>query len=221
MIWLDLIKRARFYVDDDHVEDDGWVPPESWLDLANAEFRQQYRRWVRIGLVKPAHSTTTFQGSTSISSVLAVIGVAENLGNGVPKRLLNPGDQPWDDVTGLAREWYATGSADTLAIGLYPVDTGHSYIVRYITRPALVTDTAAAYDGPDGSDERIVLGMARRALIKESAASRRLDDEIRDADAELNMTAWGRRDAPLVRRVTPSRLRTLWPVEPGRWVYFG
>ncbi len=221
MTWLDLIKRARFYVDDDHEENDGWVPETSWLDLANAEYRQQYRRWVRIGLVKPAHTVAPFTGSTSISSVLAVVGVAEDLGSGTPKRILNQGDQPWDEVTGLAQEWYATGSADTLSIGLYPADSTHNYVVRYITRPALVTSTAAAFDGPDGSDERIVLGMARRAMIKESAASRRLDDEIREADAELNMTAWGRREAPLVRRVTPARFKTLWSVEPGRWVYFG
>jgi len=221
MVWLDIINRARTYVDDDHEENEGWIPPAKWLDIGNAEFRQQYRRWVRTGLVKPAHTVSSFNGTTSVSNVLCVVGVAEDLGTGRPKRLLNPGDQPWDDVQGLAQEWYATGSADTLSIGLHPADTSRNYVVRYISRPTLVTDTATAYDGPDGSDERIVLGMARRALVKESAASRLLDSLILDADAELNMTAWGRKDgeAPRVRRNPPAT--RLWPVDPARWIYFG
>lgn len=223
MIWADIIERARFYVDDDHKEDNGWITPDKWLDLGNAEFRQQYRRWVRTGLVRPAHTITDFTSSTTLSNVLCVVGVAENLGSGLGVRLLNPGDEPWDSLTGVAFEWYATGNADTLAIGLHPADSSHNYTARHITRPALVTDPNAAYDGPDGSDERIALGMARRSLVKESSRSALLDQLINDADAELNMTAWGRKngEAPRVRRVSQSRMRQLWPIDPGRWVFFG
>ncbi len=224
MTWQDLIDRARFYLDDDHAEDEGWISPARALSLLNVEYRQQYRRWVRSGLITPAHTVASFTGSTvNITDVLCVVGVAENLGVGTPPRLLVPGDQRWDAaLTGKSEEWTATGAADDLAITLWPVDAGATYIVRHIERPALIEDVEDDAELPDGADERIALGFARRAMIKESAASRRLDAEILDADAELNMTAWGRRDgdSPRVRRINQQSVQRGFPVEPYRWIYF-
>lgn len=222
--WESLIERARTYVDDDHKEDQGWISEARWLDIANVEYERLYRQWVRTGLITPAHTLAAFTGSTtSLTRVLCIVGAAENLGSNTPRRILEHGDQQWDALTGKSEEWSATGSADTLTINLYPVDSAGSYEVRYIQYPARATDATTSIDLPFGGDERLVLGMARRAMVKESAASRLVNDLIIDADAELAMTAWGRADkqAPRVRVVTPRRGPKLYPVEPARWVYFG
>jgi hypothetical protein len=219
--WAELIDRARTYVDDDHEEQQGWISPERWLQLAQVEYERLYRNWVRMGVFTPAHTVTTFTGpTTSLERVLAIVGVGEYLGVGVGRRWLEPGEQPDDDATGHALEWYATGSADTLAVTVYP-SSEQTFEVRYIQYNARTTDSTDTVDLPFGGDERLVLGLARRALIKESAASRRIDQEILDADAELNMTAWGRRDreAPKMRIVKKGT--RLFPAEPGRWIYFG
>lgn len=200
--WDELIERARTYVDDDHKEDDGWLDPAKWLTLAQVEYAKLYKQWLRMGVINPSQVVSTFTGpTTSLSRVLAIVTVQEYLGAGVPRRPLRPTDVPWDDVIGQATSWYADGTADTLTVGVYPGDSA-VFEVRYYQYPAYATDSTTSVDLPHGGDERLVLGMARRALIKESAASRRIDQEILDADAEINMTAWGRKDreAPKMRR---------------------
>jgi hypothetical protein len=214
--WQELIDRARFYVDDDHDGDDaGWVDPSAWLRLFGVEYSQQYRRWVRAGLVAPKPTDTEFDGpvtSTPITGVLAVIGVAELIGTNY--RVLRPsqtqdGRHPFRNPrTGPATSWEAHGGGDTLTIELDPADTG-SYVARYIARPARPTSVSASVEVPDGADERLVLGAARRAHVKESSRSAAIDALILEADAELNFMAHSRRhgESPLVRRLPPSSTR--------------
>jgi hypothetical protein len=207
----ELVDRARVYLDDDHEDDNGWLSEESWIRLANVEYAQLYRRWCRQGLISPAWTDAAFTGyTTTVSGVLATIGVAEDLGSG-EYRLLTPaqsvfGRSPtYGYTTGKSAHWFATGTADQLVYTLEPRDSG-SYFVRYLPT---VTPADALEDSlsiPFGADERMVLGLARRAKLKEGAASALLERLIMEADAELNFAAFGRAndDSPRVRRTNRS-----------------
>ena len=246
MTWDDLITRARVYVDDDHSAEDTWIAPERWLDIGFQELKQQYRRWLRDGLVSPPISQGYLTGpTTTIQGVLAVVGCGEDMGNTVrvfpnAQAIFGRGAY-WRGSTaptGNSMSWAAHGTSDAVTIELDPVpsnltydagppETGN-YLVRYIpvlTPPTAVTDTVAV---PDGADERLVLGMARRAHLKDSANSTLLQQLIAEADAELKFTARGKvggirvRRTPLVARATrlynPYKALT-WP-GPTEWRFF-
>lgn len=207
-VWNDLIDRARFYIDDDHRETSGWVTPARWLTLFGVEYTQQYRRWVRQGLVAPRPTATAFTGpTTSLAGVLAVVGVAEDLGGGryreIPSSQSALGRHPF--VSPAEDGWEAHGTGDDLTIELHS-DEARTYEVRWIPAAVAPTDPTASVVLPAGADERLVLGAARRALVKESARSATLQQHIDEADAELAFAAAARLmgDSPRVRRLPPT-----------------
>lgn len=231
--WQALIDRARVYIDDDHSDTDGFLAPESWLALGNVEYANLRKKWIRSGLIAPAATNTSFTGpSTTLAGVLAVIGVAENLGSGY--RLVAPaqpeyGQDPyWQSAsapTPQATSWMASGSADDLLVELDPAHTG-SYVVRWLPTVAYANNPASTIDLPYGGDERLVLGMARRAKLKEGAASALLERLILEQDAELAFTAASRINGLKVRRPVRFKLdraerygNAFPPVPPGAWLY--
>lgn len=233
-VWNDLIDRARVYIDDDHKETDGWISPTNWLTLFNVEYAQLFRKWVRAGLIAPAYTETPFSGSsTSLSGVLAIVGVAQDMGS--YRRPVFPaqsvyGRAPfWGGTmdSGPSMSWAASGTGDNLTLTLDPPDSATSnYLVRWIAAPAYATDATTTVELPYGGDERLVLGAARRALVKDSTASQSINALIADADADLNFLAFGRAngDSPRVRRVTPLAKARTWqlgsfPSDPRFWTY--
>jgi hypothetical protein len=223
--WQELIDRSRTYVDDDHNDTEGWIAAERWLTIANVEYAQLYRRWVRMGLIAPAWVDREFTGPTLTfpalelsddeepvleldgEEVLAIIGVAESLGSDRYRPLSAPqsavGRSPWWTTSSAspAHSWQATGSADKVTITIEPPDTA-TYVVRYIPTVQYATDPTEDIELPYGCDERLVLGMARRAKLKDASASALLERLIMEADAEANFLAFGRNnnDSPRVRR---------------------
>lgn len=213
-VWDDLIARARLYRDDNHQDQDGWITESDWLTLFNVEYAQLYRKWIRIGLVSPATTDTSFTGgTTTLTNVVAVLGVAEDLGGG-QKRMLTPIQSAWgrnpywnQDVTDDAKasSWAASGAADSFTITLDPPDPNSTYIVRHVDYPAYATDSTTTVDLPYGTDERLVLGVARRSCLKDMQASALLERLIGEQEAEQNFTAFSRLgDSPRVRRVIPT-----------------
>lgn len=207
--WQDIIDRARTYVDDDHDDTKGWIKPERWLRMAFVEYQLQRKKWIRMGLIAPATTDIKFTGpTTSISGVLCTIGVAEvTSGAGyfdptptATTFTLRPltwvqdtlGRAPFLSKTdGRAWGWRATGGGDNLVYTVEPQDTA-TYIVRYIATVAAPTLASSSIEIPDGADERLVLGLARRAHVKDSTASALLQRLIDEHDAELNFQAMGR-----------------------------
>lgn len=210
----ELIRAARVYKDDDHEDEDSWLNPADWLRLFNVEYAQLYPRWVRAGLIVPPYTDTPMTDITTvINNVLAIVGVARKDGNRYyPLEHLQPqlGHSPWldTDAGNHSVGWVARGTGDNLTVELTPPpsDAGN-YIVRYITRPAYFTSADDTVELPYGADERLVLGMADRAGIKDSTTSRKVSEKIFDADAQLNFLAFGRGGGPRVRRVNRYRLR--------------
>lgn len=216
-VWQDLINRARVYIADDQQEVSGFIAADKWMTLAQVEYANLYRKWVRMGLVRPKPTDTQFTGgSTTINGVLAVVGVGEDLGSYV--RILSNAQVPlgadpfWygsTPFTSKATEWAAHGMANNLEIDVYPLDTTTTYTVRWIPAYQYATDPTQTIDLPDGGDERLVVGLARRALVKESARSQMLEEFMREADAEAAFASFGRvGGGPRVRRA-PHQLRTL------------
>lgn len=229
-IWNDLIDRARVYVGDDHDETQGWIDPAKWLLFGQLEYAHLYRKWVRTGLVRPKPTDTAFVGTASLSAVLAIVGVAEVLSGDVrvlePAQVSGGADPFWQPSSppnnGKALRWAAHGIDDALTIDLDPPDAVTSYTARWIPMPAYATDATTSVALPTGGDERLVLGMARRALVKDGVRSAQLEALMSDEDAELTFTARARAGGARVRRVQrrpfPVRSRS-WPANPNEWYY--
>lgn len=230
LTWQELIDRAKTYVDDDHQGDKGWIADERWLQLAQVEYRQLYRRWLRGGLVTPLITTNYMQGeSTVFPNVLALIGVAKDYGDYV--RILSRAgsrDAIWRGSTqpaGYPTSYTAVGLGSNLVITLdrAPDDlTSTNYVVKYVPAPITTTDPTAFVELPDGGDERLVLGLAKRAHLKDSGASALLNDLIREADAEMTFTAAGTMGGLKVQTLRPARRSTPRGLEwPGcaQWLY--
>lgn len=221
----DLINRARTYVDDDHRDQKSWITDERWLDIMNAEYAVLYKRWLRNGLVTPPIEQAYITGDTQvIPDVLAIVGVGRDNGSSI--EMLTPAqpalgrDPYWrsaGDGSSASTSWIAYGNGDVVTVELDPVpsdNTGTNYIVRYVPTPAALTyplevplelPMYVVPDGyvelPFGADERLVLGVARRAHLKDSAASKLLNELIFEADAELNFAASAKVNGPRVRNV--------------------
>lgn len=229
-IWNDLIHAARVYKDDDHADEDSWLDPADWLRLFNVEYAVLYPKWIRAGLIGPAPVDTEFTGdSVNITGVCAVVGVARFDGDRyypLEQAQSSYGRAAWFDPadTGTSTTWEATGNGDDLAIKLHPSDPSGTYVVRYITRPAYVTDPTASVELPYGGDERLVLGVADRSGIKDSSVSRNLKAFIADHDAGLAFLAAGRGAPLVVRRQSrvSSTQRYGKPVaSPRAWYFVG
>lgn len=225
--WSEIIERAKVYIDDDHDEEGGWIDDDVWLKLTQVEYGQLYKRWIRASVIAPATTDTSFTGpSTALTGVLAIIGVAEDLGDGQyrvlsasqPEFGRNPIRSTSDSP---AVCWSANGTGDNLTITLYPADTQRTYFVRYLTVPARATSVAATVELPFGSDERLVLGTARRTKLKDSSTSSLLNGLIFDADAELAFTGAGRNNGDGLRIITGrSTPRSGFSASPLYWRFY-
>lgn len=250
--WRDIVGRARVYLDDDHKETQGWILDDKWLELAKVEYQQLYRRWLRLGLVRPEPIVTQIHAgqyfiqlpqdsdiSAGSPGVLAVIGVAENL-VGIFRHLRSSQNNhgayaPWiapeQQNTGKATMWTASGISDSIKVQITPRDLGSAYFVRWLPIPPMPTSLDEQVELPFGCDERLVLGLARRAHLKDSGSSALLERLIVEADAEISFSAQGRLDtqAPRVRRIrrNPFHRRHsaiipgagVFPDNPDYWYY--
>lgn len=227
----DLIARARAYIGDDHDETPGWTSDATWINWLNAEYGILYRRWVRNGLVRPKPTESTFQAAVTLSGVLCVVGVADTmspgLGGGVrvlePAQVQHGADPFWSSASNpfphRATSWAVHGISDELTIEIDPPDTATTYTVRWIPAPgaaAVVTDQLAL---PSGGDERLVLGTARRATVKDGARLSLLEQLLTEQDAEETFVATARAGGFAARR-KPHHRRGRFSDNPRDWYFY-
>lgn len=232
--WDELIARARVYVDDDHdgPSAKGWIKEDKWLTFGNVEHGKLRKKWIRAGLVSPAHTDATFTtDTTTVNGVGVLIGVAEDLGNGayrvIPSGQAEYGNAPfWSSwsMRGLNSPMFyeAHGEGDNLTITLQPEGVTGNFVVRYIPTLTRATSVSQSVEVPDGCDERLVLGMARRAHLKDSGASALLERLIKEEDEQIGFEAFGRlnHDAPRARRTPRSySFSTSFPTNRALWRY--
>lgn len=198
----ELIARAKAAAD---MEDSGFVTTAQWLRWANLEHRMFYAWLARHGYVyDPAPASHTADGTGQFGDVtdpMVILGVWELQGTRYrPLRSVDQVEyQGWGSATGPASVYTAVDRGDgDVAIVMAPRPSSGTYVALYIAHPdALVlgTPTTGQDDEvryPLGLEERIVLGMARRALAKEESSTSEVVRQIREVEAHAEAVAWDR-----------------------------
>ena len=186
---------AKAYVDDEHTSVEGWIPDSpTWLYWFNVEYARVYRELLTHGLIGPNYTDygITADGSDSYAidvDVLAIASVHEDLGDGSVRYLapLQPSAgrlAGHATTTGIATRWSARGIGGVVSIELRPVPTSGSFVVRLVEDAGNLT-VSDSIELAAGMVDRVVLGMARRALIKEGSSSSALDAQLRAAEEDM------------------------------------
>ncbi len=217
----DLVNLAKTLIDDDHEDDAGWIADDRWLRFLNWELTELYWRLVRMSVIQPALTVTAFTGPTTTIQARAVLDVGQDMGTHVRPLANNQARSgthslwiPSTPTSAQAREWFCTGSGDTLTIELYPRDTA-SYKVRFAAPlPYLTALSQSTVDLPAGVESRLVYGMARHALTKESGRSGAIEQGIFLAEASIGMLATTRKHSDGPRVINVRRRSTVVPSAP-------
>lgn len=199
----ELIERARSASD----IRDNFVTQTEWLRWANTEHKWLQGFVARAGYVLFENSENiTADGSISynIDEPLVILGVYEVLSSGTYRRLRHADvmdGPPLRDVGvyGPADTFRVSQNTnDQVTVSFYPRPQTGNYVVRNIELPkTLVLGTPGVGEDdsvyyPLGWEERIVLGMARRALAKEGSSTSELSRQIRECELEIERAAWDR-----------------------------
>lgn len=214
----DIIDRAAAAAD---MQDD-FVQPKTWLSWMTAELQAltisaARSGWVVNGLQQTVFPVSSLVGDTytlsSTTGFLAILGVWEVDSSGRTRRIQfdnfvdvfrQLGTGP---ITGPATRFTVTSrieaAQDDLDIKLYPRPTSGQYLVVSVSQPprlAALTDNLFIQAG---MDERVVLGCARRALLKEESDVVDISKLIEEEDAKVEELASSRvfSAAPKVRNV--------------------
>lgn len=196
----ELITRAQQAAD---MEDD-FISQSTWLYWANVEHKKLWIKLARSGFPigyneTPITITGALQYNTDES--LAIIGMRGITRSGRYFRV--PIVHPIN-MTGINST--VTGRAQQCMISHDPGNVGNEIVIRFWPTPqpntdfytlativypkTLVLDTPSGDESdtvnfPNGWEERIVLGMARRALGKEETINPAIEAEIREVDNDI------------------------------------
>jgi hypothetical protein len=98
-------------------------------------------------------------------------------------------------------------ASDNLAVHLYPKPSTGTYRCLYMAGATPVTALTDSVRWPMGFEERLVLGMARRALMKENSDTRQVETLMVEQDRIIEEFCWSRNiaEAPTVRNVDRTR----------------
>lgn len=198
----ELIARAKAAAD---MEDSGFVTTAQWLRWANLEHRMFYAWLARQGYANnPDTAAHTADGTgtfTAIQDPMVILGVWESTGQTYrPLRAIDQlRFQEHGTVTGPAHYYAVFDAGDGgMTLSLAPKPSSGSYLALYLAHPAeLVLGSPGAGQAnsvryPLGLEERVVLGMARRALAKEESSTSEVVRQIREVEAHAEAVAWDR-----------------------------
>lgn len=200
---------------------DGFVQPDTWLSWLRIECTALDIYMARNGYVQKVVTQAFVIGTpptiTLPVDALGLVGVWEVI-NGRYRQVVqrNPIEfRSQDPLTGattgpaayytVETQGVGTGGGDGYTISFYPrVTNGGTYAVAYLP-PSVVGPlslTSVLYY-PLGFEEAIVLGMARRALIKEESDTSAVSGLLMEWAAKVEEAAWNRQlaDTPSVRNV--------------------
>lgn len=222
----ELIERAAAAAD----MEDNFVTPEQWERWATVEHRRLASVVARLGYPYTSTETAiTMTGATSynIDEVLAILGVfwVETDGSYTrlePNNPLQRAGAPNRSV-GTPRVFNVIRNTNNvLTFSFYPNPASGSIIVKAVPHPAkLVISSPGAGEAvsvtyPLNWEERIVLGMARRALAKEETYNPFIETQIAEQDAHIESTAFDYLvgDAPRIRDIRKDNQKVY------EWMYF-
>lgn len=136
-------------------------------------------------------------------------------------------------TTGDPVEWIARHDQeeDAYVLNFYPEPpSGTVLIVSYVPEPERLTLSENPTTGytnsvnyPMGWEERVVLGMARKALAKEESDTRDILDQIAECDARISSACWdfALAESPTIRNVDKATSwgRTISYPPSTQWVF--
>lgn len=212
----ELVARAKA-ISDMH---DNFVTPEEWMYWATQERLSLDYLMARSGWIQNVTEvtvTTNGAGNYDLGLIpLAVLCVHESSSQGLRRLRYNNAvdfkrqNQGSTLVTGAAVEYCLKLNLQNedagLIINFFPEPPSGSYVVSIIPgnlplslTPILGYERSVLY--PQGWEERIVLGMARRALIKEESDVSNVSRLIASVEAEIERAVWNMvtSEAPIIR----------------------
>lgn len=190
---------------------DSFVPAATWLDWATVELASLFMAAARSGWVVGPITPTTISPTdtyTMAAEFFALLGVWERDSGGRLRRLRvgtyveTLHQTAGGPIQGAATEVSLVDNGDgTVTFSFYPRPTQNSYLIVTINPPTRMTAVTDTVTLPAGLEERVVLGMARRALVKEESDTRAVDRLIQDEDRRVEEFAASRMfaNAPRVR----------------------
>lgn len=213
---------------------DSFVTPAQWLAWATVEAQALDLFMARHGWpTQPITVLTSAAATPNLITMeddfMVVLGVWELEANGKMRRLTH---LPYTDARyasgtgvgqpGTARHYSITQSPSGslfYQMTIAPFQAGATFVAHVLTtRTTLALDTSVRY--PLGAEERIVLGMARRALMKEDSDVSGVSKLIVATDDHIEDICWSRAlaEAPRVRNV--DHVERGWSMPPHtEWVY--
>ena len=222
----ELIAEAKALVDDEHESESDWIDPARWLRWLNWERKSLAMRSVQMAVIRPPILETTFTGhTTTITDAMAIVSVYDD----TVGQMLQPAQSQYAGEpfypfggsysSGPSQGWAAYANGNSFTVELFPRDTSHTYRVRYVPAVTYVDSVDDLVLVPIGWERRIIYGMVRHALVKESARSAEIRDLIKEADAEIGLEITGRgEDGPRVRNRRRNKTKYN-PADPRSWVY--
>ncbi len=192
-----LIDRARSAAD---MHDD-FVTTAQWLAWMSIERKTLDRFLIQSGyLLAQSQSpiTAPFAQPNVIQDAVAIIGVYE-VQNQTYRRLRCA--DLFDGLEGMhpgvplgAAQEYRVVQRDSggIDVYLYPKPTSGTYTVLLVPETGEIEEVVNTISYPQGFEERIVLGMARRALAKEETVNPAIEAEIRRIEEHVEEAAWSR-----------------------------
>lgn len=237
-----ILASARAYVDDEHAAVASWIPDATWMLWMNHEYRRAYRQAVTSGLIVPAYTDEALAYDDATDSYalsgapMAIVGVWQGASGTSSFRKLRQAQAQGgafpsrSEAQGTGMAWAAYSMGSDIVVKLYPSPGDVTdYTCRYVPEPLVLVAADPVADVsttsvniPLGLDDRIALGMARRALIKEGSGSSALERLIAQTEQDLEFAAHSRisGDAPRARSYrrtlnadTPDMLLTDRPVD--------
>lgn len=229
---VEIIERAKSAAD---MVSSGFVTTAEWVRWLNVENRWLAKFVARSGYVM-FESPLTIAATGAVSypltvgdhDPLAILGVYEYVGGRY--RRLKQGDvfdgpPHVDTTTAGSAEYFRVWQSSTtiLSISFFPNPATGTYIVMTIPDPATLTVNSSVYF-PTSMEERLVLGLARRALAKEESSTTEINRMIQECEREVEELCWDRvmaghqqvRNVDKIERgwldrpQVPSRERWLW-----------
>jgi len=213
---------------------DDFVTPQQWLAWYNTERQAFSLAMARNGaaLQDIQISVTPATAQFSISGpVLAIVGVWEQYPDERlrPLKILNFADNfrsglntgPAQYVVITEDSTVTTNSTD---FRFFPTPTSGNYMIVTLRAPDVATTLADTTSIALGLEERIVLGMARRALIKEESDVTDISKLIIDQDQLIEEFGWKRTFAqmPGVRNVDALQrgwVTDVMQIDPNAWYW--
>lgn len=149
----------------------------------------------------------------TLADVMAIVSIHE-LNSGAFRRLSfnNAVDFLRQSINGTTFTGHATDYrlrmyGNEVHADFFPTPAqSETYVITYLSAPVPLTTTAQAIALPMGWEERLVLGMAQRALIKEESDPSGVEKLMKDMDSQIEQLCWNRvmSESARVRNTDPN-----------------